>query len=280
MSINWEKAKDSPNSKQKVKGKHILELKQEISDLENQLTRKEIEIKNKKEKYEIVTKNFEEIISKSSKKEQNLKQEIDALKNELKKAENKLKEKTEKLHYYSNLEPIEKTEEPKPQESRPIIEIENSEDIINEIKNVRVDIERIKANIKNEFKINKAEISQINQRVDNLIEIFDNYLPETNNVIQNLKKELRLKDKQIQRDKEDLNHAVVSKDNMIGKLESDLTTKINELEDLNNTIEALYTQISEVERTPEILKQIIDIMEEKGELSKEELEEILETTLM
>ena len=88
--------------------------------------------------------------------------------------------------------------------------------------------------------------------------------------------------KQIEINKKDLDHTILTKDSIIAKLEEDLEKKINQIEELNNNINELYSQMSNVKSFPiprenesDILKRIKELMDLKGFVTDKELEQIL-----
>ena len=149
-----------------------------------------------------------------------------------------------------------------------------------DIENIKYELQKFKIEHTNEFTINKSEINQINERLDNLITNFAKAVPEANKEMMRIKEELIVKDEQIRITKQDLNRAIVSKDHIIQKLESDLEAKIDRINDLTSTIDVLYTQISEVQCAPNVIKHIIDTMQNKGFISDKEFEKILENELV
>jgi chromosome segregation ATPase len=278
VTIDWNKALARPNSKQKVEGKNLLKLKEEMERLEAKLEDSEERFGLAKEKYEATEESFREIIDRASQKEKNLTSRIESLKAKLEDKQTLLKEKKKELEYY--IGPANDTQKKPPIKSpRKEISSNSFAKIGEEIEELKYEMGRIKARTKNELMIDKMEISQINNRLDNLIENIDKTIPETNKEIERLKEELKVKDKQIKITKKDLNRSIISKDKIISKLESDLEAKIAEISDLNNTIDALYTQINKTKTIPKLVKNIIDIMEHKGYISDKEFEKLLEKEL-
>jgi chromosome segregation ATPase len=256
VTIDWNKALARPNSKQKVEGKNLLKLKEEMERLEAKLEDSEERFGLAKEKYEATEESFREIIDRASQKEKNLTSRIESLKAKLEDKQTLLKEKKKELEYY--IGPANDTQKKPPIKSpRKEISSNSFAKIGEEIEELKYEMGRIKARTKNELMIDKMEISQINNRLDNLIENIDKTIPETNKEIERLKEELKVKDKQIKITKKDLNRSIISKDKIISKLESDLEAKIAEISDLNNTIDALYTQINKTKTIPKFFKFLI-----------------------
>ncbi|MBN1215038.1 MAG: hypothetical protein JXA99_06285 [Candidatus Lokiarchaeota archaeon] len=225
-------------------------------------------------------RNFTEIIDRISTNEKDLKVNISTLKEKLEKAEDDLDKKDKKLKYY---------EGPLPKIKSATTLIPKKEDFSNtltmhkisqDIDNIKLELQKFQTEHINEFTINKSEIGQINERLDNLIDNFEKTIPESNKEMRRIKEELMVKDEQIRITKQDLNRAIISKDHIIQKLEKDLEAKIDKVNDLTNTIDALYTQISEVQCAPNVIKNIIDIMQNKGFVSDKEFEKILEKELV
>jgi len=275
MSIDWEKAESSPKSKQKVSGKELLDLQENISKLEDQVFKKEEEIQRLKEKLATTESSFKDIINKATFTEKNLKAKIATLQEKLEVAESQIEKQGRRL---TNI--LGGKGDFKPESSvkgaQTETYIKGLDNLFDEVNTLRKEVDQLRLDHRNEFKINKNEINQVNERLDNLIEIFNETIPETNKEIERLKEDLIVKDQQIKITKENLDEAIVSKDNIIDKLESDLESKIQEIHELNNTIDALYTQISEFKSTPKLIGKIVDVIKEKGSITDGELEKILE----
>jgi len=268
-----------PNSKQKIEGKDLLKLKEKIEELEANMENSDKRVELVKQKYEATEESFREIIERANQKEENLNARIQSLKDQLEEREEKLRNKQKELEYY--LGPSLESKNKQQIKGRVSHFPPGSVDKIGEeIENLKFEMGKLKAKTKNEFLTDKMEIVQINQRLDNLIENLDETIPETNKEIERLKEELKVKDKQIKITKNDLNSAIVSKDKIIDKLERDLEAKIAQINDLNNTVDALYTQINETKSIPELVNEIINIMQHKGYVTDKELEKILEKNLI
>jgi septal ring factor EnvC (AmiA/AmiB activator) len=275
MSIDWDKVESSPNSKVKLVGKDLLELKNKIADLEEDNFKKEEQTLKLQEKLAITERSFKDIINKATQTEKNLKIKISALQEKLSAAESQIEKQGRRLANLMGSSIDIMSEAPSGDEPvNPYIK--GFDSIFNEFNSLRKDVEQIRLTHRNEFKINKHEISQVNDRLDNLIGTFEETIPETNKEIERLKEELKVKDKQIKVTKENLDEAILSKDQIIQKLESDLEAKIEEINELNSTVDALYTQISEFKNTPKVIGKIIDAVKHKGSISDKELEKILE----
>ncbi|MBY9006295.1 MAG: hypothetical protein KGD63_06020 [Candidatus Lokiarchaeota archaeon] len=197
----------------------------------------------------------------------------------MEKAENELKKKDIKIKYYEGPLPKIKSTTSMPQKEDFSHSLTMNK-LSQKIEIIELNLQKFKTEHINEFTINKSEINQINTRLDNIIENFEKTVPESNKEIRRIKDELLVKDEQIRITKQDLNRAIVSKDHIILKLEKDLEAKIDQVNDLTNTIDALYTQISEVQCAPNVIKNIIDIMQNKGFISDKEFEKILEKELI
>lgn len=275
MSIDWEKAESSPKSKQKVSGNELLDLQENISKLEDQVFKKEEEIQRLNEKLATTESSFKDIINKATFTEKNLKAKIATLQEKLEVAESQIEKQGRRLANIlgekGDFNP-ESSVKGTPSETY----IKGFDNLFDEVNTLRKEVDQLRLDHRNEFKINKQEINQVNERLDNLIEIFNETIPETNKEIERLKEDLIIKDQQIKITKENLDEAIVSKDNIIEKLESDLQSKIQEIHELNNTIDALYTQISEFKSTPKVIGKIVDVIKEKGSITDGELEKILE----
>ncbi|MBD3213710.1 MAG: hypothetical protein GF311_13960 [Candidatus Lokiarchaeota archaeon] len=275
MSIDWDKVESSPNSKVKIVGKELLELKDKLADLEEDNFKKEEETLKLKEKLATTERSFKDIINKATQTEKNLKSKISSMQEKLEAAESQIEKQGRRL---ANLMggSVDFTSETSSEDKPVNPYIKGFDSVFNEFNTLRREVERLRLTHRNEFKINKNEISQVNDRLDNLIETFEETIPETNKEIERLKEDLRLKDKQIKVTKENLDEAILSKDQIIQKLESDLEAKIEDINELNTTVDALYTQISEFKDTPKVIGKIIDAVKEKGSISDKELEKILE----
>ncbi len=232
-----------------------------------------------KEKYLMTENNFTEIIERISTNEKALKSKLSEVREKLETAEKQIEKMDKKIKYYEGPLPKiqEKTKIPRKESFSQMMTITK---ISQEIELIRYELQKFKTEHLNEFTINKSEINQINVRLDNLVENFEKAVPETSKEMRRIKEELIVKDEQIRITKQDLNRAIISKDHIIEKLESDLEAKIEKINDLTNTIDALYTQISEVQCAPNVIKQIIDIMQSKGFISDKEFEKILERELI
>jgi len=274
MSINWRKAEGSPKSKQKVTGRELLELREKISKLEEQNFKKDEEILMLKEKLETTESSFKDIINKAELVEKNLKIKISLLQEKLEIAESQIQKQQKRLATVFGT-PEEFIGEGEAEEGVIGSYMKGFDNIFGEFKTLRNEVDGLKLTHRNEFKINKYEISQVNERLDNLISIFEETIPETNKEIERLKEDLKIKDEQIRITKESLDETIVGKDGIIEKLEKDLGAKIEEINDLNNTVDALYTQMSEFKNIPKVIRKIKEYIKENGPITERQLEEIL-----
>ncbi|MFO7797686.1 MAG: hypothetical protein ACQERB_09870 [Promethearchaeati archaeon] len=275
ISINWRKAEGSPKSKQKVSGRELLDLRERISKLEEQNFKKDEKILILEEKLKTTESSFKDIINKAELAEKNLKIKISLLQEKLERAETQIQKQQKRLANVfggsAEIQGEEITEEG-------VIGsyMKGFDNVFGEFNNLRNEVDELKLTHFNEFKINKYEISQVNERLDNLISIFEETIPETNKEIERLKEDLMVKDEQIRITKENLDEAIITKDSIIEKLEKDLEAKIEEINDLNNTVDALYTQMSEFKNIPKIIRKIKNFIKENGSITEKELKEILE----
>jgi len=187
MSINWRKAEGSPKSKQKVTGRELLELREKISKLEEQNFKKDEEILMLKEKLETTESSFKDIINKAELVEKNLKIKISLLQEKLEIAESQIQKQQKRLATVFGT-PEEFIGEGEAEEGVIGSYMKGFDNIFGEFKTLRNEVDGLKLTHRNEFKINKYEISQVNDRLDNLISIFEETIPETNKEIERLQK--------------------------------------------------------------------------------------------
>ena len=146
----------------------------------------------------------------------------------------------------------------------------------------------------------KNHLSQNSSGKESQIGQLRNDLERTNREIETLKQELEQgvstrdldvnrfktiieqKNKQIEINKKDLDHTILTKDSIIAKLEKDLESKIKQIEELNNNINELYGQMSNVQEPSkiitdesELMKRIKELMDLKGFVTDKELEQLM-----
>lgn len=283
MKIDWEFAQVRPKKKQKIEGKYLLNLRTKMVDLEHDLAQKNREIEQAKEKLTITEQSFNQLTEKFISTEKNLNNVIADLKKKLRIAESRVTEKVVKSD--GSLDKIRELEQ----------KIKNKD---NELMRVKFNLE--KAN--KEIESIKSRLNQTSIGKDGNIGEIKIGLEKTNREVEYLKRELEQalsiknldldfaryeteieqKNKQIEINKKDLDHTILTKDSIIAKLEKDLEKKIDQIDELNNTINGLYDQISNnkdhttvITDESEVMKKIKELLNVKGFITDKELEQLL-----
>ena len=281
MRIDWEYATIKPNRRQKIEGKYLLDLRSKIYDLEQELSQRNKEIDQSKEQLTITEQSFNQLTEKFIATEKNLNNVISDLKKKLLMAETKVTEKVDRVDV--SLDRITDLEQ----------KIGNKD---SELMRVKFNLEKTNKeieNIKNYFTQNSTgkesqieELRNALERTNRDVEILKQELEQTDRKsimdVERYKSEIEQKSKQIEINKRDLDHTILTKDSIIAKLEKDLEQKINQIEELNNNINELYGQMSNVQepRTiltdeSDIMKTIKELMELKGFVTDKELESLM-----
>ncbi len=281
MRIDWERAQIRPKKRQKIEGEHLLKLRGKIYGLEHELAQKNKEIDQAKEQLTITEQSFNKLTEKFITTEKNMDNIISDLKKKLRLAEANVTEKVDRVDV--SLERITDLEQ----------KIANKD---NELMRVKFNLEKTNKEIENL----KNHLSQNSSGKESQIGQLRNDLERTNREIETLKQELEQgvstrdldvnrfktiieqKNKQIEISKKDLDHTILTKDSIIAKLEKDLESKIKQIEELNNNINELYGQMSNVQEPSkiitdesELMKRIKELMDLKGFVTDKELEQLM-----
>ena len=244
MSINWKHAQDKPNSKQKVLGKILLDIRSKVNDLENQLSEKR--------------KQLESLNENVSSSDVNLQEHLTNAEGKITECERKLNSSADKIIY------LEKS-------------LANRE---KEIGIIKMDLTQRT----NQFKIDIDELNQKmaekNKRIKRLqleLEQKDN---QVKTEIKNLKHAILNKDlvaEQYKRDKElqleELQLEIkIEKD----RFSTDSEEKIHEIKLLQDEIESFKAKLKNSYVSVKIIKKIKEIMRHKGFLSDREFDMLVE----
>ena len=244
MSINWKRAQDKPNSKQKVLGKILLDIRLKVNDLENQLSEKR--------------KHLESLNVNISSSDVNLQEHLTNAEVKISECERKLNSSADKIIY------LEKS-------------LANRE---KEIGIIKMDLTQRT----NQFKIDIGELNQKlaekNKRIKRLELEMDHKNEQMKTEIKALKHSILNKDlgtEQYKRDKElaleELQLEIkIEKD----RFSTDIEEKIIEIKLLKEEIETLKAQIKNSHVSVKIIKKIKEIMMHKGFLSDREFSMLIE----
>jgi chromosome segregation ATPase len=260
MKIKWENIIKNPTIAHKISGSDLLELKQQIDELENEINNNkeffEKEIQDLKEKYDFSRESSENAL--------NMAQEtISYLNDELSEFQEKpqgnnsidpkqiteLKEKLKKsLEMNANLESnISDKDKVILEKNKAITEKEKY------IENIKTDlgkIQRENGSLKKEMELKQKGVTKIME-------------------------ELSQKDKSIENVKEELEQKIIQKENNINELKTSLEENEKLIEELKGKITSLEMELQRAEKAPKILKKISKTMQFKGFLSDREFNEIL-----
>jgi len=281
MRIDWELATIKPNRRQKVEGKFLLDLRTKIYDLEHELSQRNKEIEQAKDKLTITEQSFNQLTEKFIASEKNMNEIISDLKKKLRMAETKVTEKVERVDV--SLDRIVELEQKIVNKDNELMRVKfNLEKAIKEIEKIKSQFSQNSSGKENQFEVLRSDLESTKREVGILKQELEQAVSTKNLDIHRFKDELEQKNKQIEINKKDLDHTILTKDSIIAKLEKDLEKKINQIEELNNNINELYSQMSNVKSFPiprenesDILKRIKELMDLKGFVTDKELEQIL-----
>jgi len=283
MRIDWELATIKANKRQKVEGKYLLALRSKIYDLEHDLSQRNKEIEQAKEKLTITEQSFNQLTEKFIASEKNMNINISDLKKKL--AETKVTEKVDSVDV--SLDRITDLEQKIVNKDNELMRVKyNLEKTNKEVENIKNHFLQNSSGKKNQIEKLRADLEITNREVEILKQELEQ-TASTKNLdvtVNRFKTEIEQKTKQIEINKKDLDHTILTKDSIIAKLEKDLESKINQIEELNNNINELYSQISNVKdpgvfvtnvsNESDLMKRIKELMDLKGFLTDKELEQL------
>ena len=283
MRIDWELASIKANKRQKVEGKYLLALRSKIYDLEHDLSQRNKEIEQAKEKLTITEQSFNSLTNKFISQEKTMNDNISDLKKKL--AETKVTEKVDSVDV--SLDRITDLEQKIVNKDNELMRVKyNLEKTNKEVENIKNHFLQNSSGKKNQIEKLRADLESTNREVEILKQELEQ-TASTKNLdvtVNRFKTEIEQKTKQIEINKKDLDHTILTKDSIIAKLEKDLEYKINQIEELNNNINELYSQISNVKdpgvfvtnvsNESDLMKRIKELMDLKGFLTDKELEQL------
>ena len=278
MRIDWELATIKANRRQKVEGKYLLDLRTKIYDLEHNLSQRNKEIEQAKEKLTITEQSFNQLTEKFIASEKNMNDIILDLKKKV--AETKVTEKVDRVDL--SLERITDLEQKIVNKDNGLMRVKfNLEKTNKEIENIKNHFLQNSSGKENQIEDLRADLERTNREVEILKQEHEQTASTKNLDVNRFKTVIEQKTKQIEINKKDLDHTILTKDSIIAKLEKDLESKIKQIEELNNNINELYGQMSNVQepRTiitneSELMKRIKELMDLKGFLTDKELEQL------
>ena len=282
MRIDWELATVKPNRRQKIEGKYLLDLRTKIYDLEHELTQSNKEIEQAKEKLTITEQSFNQLTEKFITSEKNMNEVISDLKKKLRMAEIKVTEKVDRVDV--SLDRITELEQKIVNKDNELMRVKfNLEKTNKEIENIKNHFSQNSTGKEGQIKDLRSDLELTNREIEILKQELEQAV-STRNLNLNFKTEIEQKNKQIEINKKDLDHTILTKDSIIAKLEKDLEEKINQIEELNNNIDSLYSQISNVNEPrlnltnvtneSDLMKRIKELMDLKGFITDKELEQL------
>ncbi|TFG24870.1 MAG: hypothetical protein EU532_12190 [Promethearchaeota archaeon] len=277
MRIDWEIAQIRPNKKQKIEGKFLLDLRSKIYELEHDLAQKYKEIEQSKEKLTITEQSFNQLTEKFITTEKNLNNVISDLKKKLRLAEAKVTEKGDRVDV--SIDRIKELEQKISNKDNELMRVKfNLEKATKEIENIKSHLNANSAGKASQIGEIKNSLEKTNREVELLKQELEQSIAAKTMNLTRFETELEQKTKQIEINKKDLDHTILTKDSIIAKLEKDLERKIKQIEDLNNTINDLYDQMSSTKPIKTItldgnlvMKRIKELMDLKGFVTDKEL---------
>lgn len=281
MRIDWEIAQIRPNKKQKIEGKYLLDLRTRMYELEHNLALKNKEIEQSKNNLMIKEESFKQLTKKFITTEENHTNLISDLKRKLKLAETKVTEKVDRADV--SIEKIKELEQKITNKDNELMRVKfNLEKANKEIESIKTHLNANSAGKANQIGELKSALEKTNREVELLKQELAQSMTTKSVDLTRYETELEEKTKQIEINKKDLDHTILTKDSIISKLEKDLEHKIKQIEELNNTINDLYDQMSTTKPTKtiavnenDVMKRIKELMDLKGFVTDKELEQLL-----
>lgn len=292
------KARENPEANQKVKGKTLLELEEEITRCKEKIEQqaKDLYIATTKlAKTEKHILRFANLLSyadtdleQTSKEKETLNKELSEIKVKKSDIGNSLEETTQnleiankKLEYYSisHLEmKKELTEKDKTLASLlnefKLSIVENNEDmkgVINDLAQIISNKEAIISALKQDM--NQTVIDK-NKEIEEAINELTEKISDYDDVINKLENDLEIKTKQLENVEASFEFAFIEKDKVNKKLKSRLGAKIKTIDDLTNRVDELEEKVLETHKSDKILEEIRNLMLTKGFINDKEFEKL------
>ncbi|MFX1238870.1 MAG: hypothetical protein ACFFAS_05690 [Promethearchaeota archaeon] len=241
IPIDWIKAQEKPNERQKIEGKILMDLREKMDRLEREVVSLSKQLKDVSKK-EVVTKRrsheSDEHLESVSELYKMTKEELDSLREKLKLA----KQEQEVLKNLNS-------------------KLQNS---LIKIQKENIDFDTKIENIKSE------QETEIERAVYDLVK----QISQKNKQIEQLQIDLEQSEKRIQMVNDGLETTIQDQLKMIEKLRSNLTRKTNSILDSARKIAELEERALENEISGQIIRRIKQILFEKGFLSDKEFEQI------
>ena len=245
ISIDWKLAEEKPESRQKIEGKVLMDLRARIDNLEIQLERYKVELGKKVEEIVQIQKklsNTEDHLSSVS--------ELFTLnKSELGKNEELFKQERE-VQKNINVQ-LEKS----------LIKVQK------EKKELEMQLEKISPTIEK-----NKEFELVFSQKDKEIEHLASIMAEKEDQLKILERKLDQKEKEISRVKEGLEVTIEDKNKMINKLRDKITQKTADLLVLSQKVEQIEKHDKDAKVSTRLIEKVLDLLQTKGFVSDKEFE--------
>ncbi len=255
ISIDWEKAQNKPNERQKIEGKVLVDIRLKIDALEKEVVslRKELNIRNAKiVKDQIFSLKTSEHLDSVLELYNLLKTQVEERGDKLEHVQIDLQEQNKKMNLAKKEQDVLKTMNANLQKS--LIKLQK--------ENIELDSKLTELKAEKEHEIESAIYDLVKK------------VAQKNREIEELQQDLNESENRTKMVNDGLEITIQDQLKMIDKLRANLTRKTNEHMDFNKKIAGLEERALENNMAGKVIRGIKQILFEKGFLSDKEFEQI------